>query len=705
MKPKPTPIAEGKNDTIQVDPALVPEAANDGYWLWDIPSGRLTCGARAAAILGYGLTEMVAGQSGLEQSVHPDDRDGVKAILAAIRRGDRALFELEHRLRHRDGRWVWVLHRGKVTECDAAGRAVRVAGTLTDITARKQTEDALRESNDRYDELVRRIPLGVYTMRRRADGAAGFERASERFCQMLGLDEKDVLRDAESVHGCIHPDDRASLDEAERRAAQTLAPLRWEGRCVAGGEARWLRIESAPTVLPDGDSMWNGVISDITARRQAEEALRASEDQFRSVFLNAPVGIFHSVWEGRMLAANPALAKLLGYSSPDELVAATSDMTTQIYVDPEIRPQIIGDLRRADGWVHYDGVLWRRKDGRIITVDVTGRKVLDENGSFAYLEGFIQDITERKQTEEELLKSEEKYRFITENVGDVVWTLDPETLRFTSVSPSVRGLRGFTPEEVMAEPMDAALTAEDSRQARAVLAQRVGELRAGKVMPELVEVRELEQPCKDGSWVWTEVTTTIRLNEKTGRPEVLGLTRDITTRRAAEGALKRLADRDPLTGILNQRAFHAAATQRIAALGGAHAALIFMDLDGFKEINDRYGHATGDRALATFAQVLGDAFRESDIVGRVGGDEFAVLAVSREVVSDEALMARLRAELRQVGVSGELPCEIAASSGVAWWDASMGTADFPELIGVADARMYEAKRAKKAAAAKGRQTG
>jgi len=144
----------------------------------------------------------------------------------------------------------------------------------------------------------------------------------------------------------------------------------------------------------------------------------------------------------------------------------------------------------------------------------------------------------RKQAEEALRESEEKYRFITENVGEVVWTLDPETLGFTSVSPSVQRLRGFTPREVMAEPMDAALTPEGSKQARAQLARRIEQMQAGEGTPELDEPQEMEQPCKDGSTVWTEVVTTIRLNEKTGRPEVLGLTRDITERKLAEDALR-----------------------------------------------------------------------------------------------------------------------------------------------------------------------
>ncbi|MEI7939828.1 MAG: PAS domain S-box protein [Verrucomicrobiota bacterium] len=111
------------------------------------------------------------------------------------------------------------------------------------------------------------------------------------------------------------------------------------------------------------------------AALRSEAALRAKDQQFSNVFEHAPVGIFYSLPEGRFLEVNPALTRMLGYASPAELVAATSDMTTQIYADPALRPRIVADLLENAGWVHWDAVVWRCKDGRLITVDMTGRKV------------------------------------------------------------------------------------------------------------------------------------------------------------------------------------------------------------------------------------------------------------------------------------------------------------------------------------------
>ena len=145
-------------------------------------------------------------------------------------------------------------------------------------------------------------------------------------------------------------------------------------------------------------------------QRQAADAREKRDRQFRDLFDNAPIGIFHSTREGRFVVTNPVLVKMLGYSTPEELITATTDMTTQIYADPEKRPQIMAALMEQGGWVHYEDVIWRRKDGRLITVDMSGRQVLDGTGALEYLEGFTVDITERKRTEEALEEERRQLR-------------------------------------------------------------------------------------------------------------------------------------------------------------------------------------------------------------------------------------------------------------------------------------------------------
>jgi PAS domain S-box-containing protein len=146
----------------------------------------------------------------------------------------------------------------------------------------------------------------------------------------------------------------------------------------------------------------------------------------------------------------------------------------------------------------------------------------------------------RERMTRQLQESEERYRVLTENIKDVVWVLDTETLFFRYVSPSVEALRGYTVEEVMAQPVDAALTRQAAQALKEMIRERAAMLRRGKLTPDQFFRDEVEQPCRDGSTVWTEVITSYYLNAQSGHVEIRGVTRDITERREAQEAIRRM---------------------------------------------------------------------------------------------------------------------------------------------------------------------
>ena len=265
-------------------------------------------------------------------------------------------------------------------------------------------------------------------------------------------------------------------------------------------------------------------VVNITQRKLHEEAIKDREDQFQNLFVNAPVGIFHSDLEGKLMAANPAMAKMLGYAGTEELIVAVTDMSTQIYDDPELRPQIMAALMKQEGWIHFGEISWRRKDQRIITVDMTGRIVQNAIGTIALLEGFVEDITERKKTEYELRISEEKFRNLFNNaeVGMFRTRLDgSEILEFNA---KYLNILNYTREELYGNPSADLWADKHQRDEMVTLLERDGQVTdfESKMVTRQGEIRR----C----------LTSARLYRDTGILE--GSIQDITERKNAEKAFQ-----------------------------------------------------------------------------------------------------------------------------------------------------------------------
>ena len=275
----------------------------------------------------------------------------------------------------------------------------------------------------------------------------------------------------------------------------------------------------------------------ITERKRAEQALRQSEERYHQLIELLPDGIV-THRNGEILFVNPATTALIGASSADELVGRN----IMDFIHPDSLEIV---HQRQEKIIEEKTILplvdekFLRLDGKTIDVEVVSRSV-DVNGTTITLSVF-RDITERKLAQQALQDSEAKYRFLTESIKDVVWTLDTETMRFTYVSPSVLNLRGYTPQEVLNEPFDAALVPQARDALKKLIRRRAADFLSGKERPGNFFIGEAEQPCKDGSMVWTEVITNYYLNEKSGHVEVHGVTRDITKRKQSEERIRQLS--------------------------------------------------------------------------------------------------------------------------------------------------------------------
>lgn len=260
------------------------------------------------------------------------------------------------------------------------------------VTDRMKAEEALYESKARYDELVRRIPVGIYTVRVQITGELKFEYCSEKFCEILGLDEQEVLRSAQTVYSAIYPDDRASLEEGNRLAAAAQKPFRWEGRSALQGNIHWIRIESEPMVLPNGESVWNGVVFDITEQKQAEEKLKESEERFKALH-NASFGGIAIHDKGVIIECNQGLSEISGYAL-EEIIG----MDGLLLIAPNFRELVRKNI--AEGYEKSYEAFGLRKNGEIFPIQLEGRNIPYKGKMIRAVE--FRDISEKKKMEDEL---------------------------------------------------------------------------------------------------------------------------------------------------------------------------------------------------------------------------------------------------------------------------------------------------------------
>lgn len=300
-------------------------------------------------------------------------------------------------------------------------------------------------------------------------------------------------------------------------------------------------------------------------------------------------------------------------------------------------------------------------------------------------------LAELNAAQHALAKSEKHYRLLVENMRDVVWILDPNTLRFRYVSPSIERLRGYSAEEVMHEPLDAALTPEYAAAMKQQIQHSMAEFLSGHD-PDKVYVEEIRQPRKDGSSVWTEVIARFYRNDETGQVEMHGVTRDVSERKAAQEEIHYMAMHDLLTGLPNRMLLNDRLQQALVAArrDEGRVALMFLDLDKFKQINDTLGHDVGDQLLKQAAARMQECVRESDTVARIGGDEFIVLLRAVVDAHDAMVVAeKIRAALNRPFELMPHKLAISCSIGIALYPEHGN--DGIELSKHADIAMYQAK--------------
>ncbi|MDE2447632.1 MAG: EAL domain-containing protein [Gammaproteobacteria bacterium] len=421
------------------------------------------------------------------------------------------------------------------------------------------------------------------------------------------------------------------------------------------------------------------------ARRLAEEALRASEAKYRGLFESIAEGVYQSSPDGRLRSVNQAFVGILGYDTAAELYALPSVAT--LYWNPADRAEFIrrveseGEIRNAESLV-------RRRDGEQVVILENARAVRDASNRITHYEGTIADITERKRAEQAIFAEKERAQVTLQSIGDAVISTDAEG-RIEYINPVAESLTAWTLEEARGRPIGEVLSL-------------VNEITREPIENPLLCVLsggETSAPT-DHSVLVTRSGHEVAIQESAApicdrQGRVIGAVivfHDVTKERRLKRALSYQASHDALTGLINRREFdnrlHAAVLS--AQRGEGSYALLYIDLDQFKVVNDTCGHQAGDRLLRDVTGLLQSRVRASDTIARLGGDEFGVLLEGCTVEQSTRIADGVRQAIRDYRfVWGATTLSVGASVGVVQITAE--TESVANVMSAADIACYAAK--------------
>jgi diguanylate cyclase (GGDEF)-like protein/PAS domain S-box-containing protein len=384
--------------------------------------------------------------------------------------------------------------------------------------------------------------------------------------------------------------------------------------------------------------------------------------------------------QGILTFANPAAEKLLGYTR-EELIGR--HWTTIV---PEEQRENVGRelAKRPQGELSRYETALLSKGGQVIPVIVSARPML-EDGEFAGVLSAFTDIRERVRKEREIEERQVYLEGVLRDAPDAIVTLD-DRFQVVEWNAGAERLFGYSREEAVGQHLDHLVTNPAVFEEAIGFTQRV---LGGKALPPTESVRYR----KDGSPVDVIIAGSPILVED----ELIGaiaVYTDITARVRMEETLRALALIDELTGLYNRRGFFTLAQQQLKTANRTRnrLALLFADFDGLKRVNDTFGHPEGDRALIEVADILRKTFRESDIIARIGGDEFVVLGIETNGSPAEVLTARLQENLAAHNAREGRRYELALSVGLARYDPKYSYSSIDDLLAQADRAMYERKR-------------
>ncbi|KXK07431.1 MAG: diguanylate cyclase/phosphodiesterase [Acidobacteria bacterium OLB17] len=662
------------------------ENASDIIYVHDLEGNYTSINKAGEAVFGYSREEAL--QLNLSQVIHPDHFAITKEAFLKKTSGETSKTVYEVDCLRKDGERITLEINSSLAYKD--GTPVAVQGIARDITNRRRSEEALRRSEANLAAAQRIAHLGSWELELKdgINSTANLINWSDEVYRIFGYEPRSVKPTIDFIYRAIRPSDRAIFSEGFVSAIKGRLPFDIEARIVLRtGEERLLKVQAETVGGPDGrtERMF-GTIQDITESRYAEEALRESEARFRDLFENANDIIYTHDLDGNLTSVNRAVELVSGYSSEELVGMNYVDVVAPDFLD--IASNMTPRRSEHDKPTMYE-IEIVAKDGHRVTLEVSTRLIY-QDGVAVGVQGLGRDITQKRIAEKKIHETLSLFTSTFESTADgiVVMSLDRQIVTYNKKFVDMW--------ELASEPMEP----DD----------------AGKMIAHICD--KLQEPdafLADLDHLYGDpllATDTIvrlkdgRIYERYSQPQLTdGLPvgrvccfRDITERTLAEERLRFYALHDPLTELPNRAAFMKHLRDAVAKSERseyAQFAVLFLDLDRFKVINDSLGHTIGDKLLIAVAEKLTSGVRPGDIVARLGGDEFTILLQrSGDIQEVSKIAERLQAKISEPFKLDNYEVFTTASIGIVLSGQMHRSAE--DFLRDADIAMYRAKEGGKA---------
>lgn len=667
------------------------EAADIGDWDMDLRTNVARRSLRHDQCFGYTQAVPEWGYDTFLAHVHGEDRSRVDASFQRAMAGE-GEYDVEFRVEWPDTSVHWLWSKGRFY-FDDEGKPYRVAGIQVDITGRKKSENALRESEYRWRFAIEGSGDGLWDW----DIQTNLVFYSERWKAILGLENEDTKSAPDVWESHLHPEDKARVlaDVTAHLDCQTTHYANEHRVICADGRIKWI-LGRGLVVQRDNAGhplRMIGTNTDITLRKLSEAALQKSNMQLQLLEtcvsrLNDIVLITEAEPLGhqgpRIVFVNDAFERRTGYRR-EEVIGQTPRILQGPKTQRTELDRIGAALKR---WEPVRAELINyTKGGDEFWIELDIVPVADDTGWNTHWVAVERDITDRKAVENTLRDSEVRYRSMFENNPQPMWVFDTEKLQFLSVNDATIAHYGYSRDELLGmtlkdiQPVD-----EQHKFDNQFNLDKLSNSTSAQIWNHL---------RKDGSVIQVEISAHAMGYQ--GRPARLVLAHDITERLKSQANVQYLAYHDLLTGLPNRTQFVIFAKRALSecARNRTIGAGILIDLDNFKNINDHWGHRNGDELLKQVSQRMHQCIPEAGFLGRLGGDEFMVVLpaiggnqTSASMVAQD-VCNKILASLTHAFIIDKREHFTSASLGIALFGEGDMTVD--DFLSRADSAMYLAK--------------